>query len=88
MCMTPEARRWLEIILVLAGAGLSGVAAYYNMDARVLLVEQQVKVESASRISGQAEIRGRLDKVDDRMDKVLDKMDTIKEAIHEQRTKR
>ena len=83
--MSPEARRWVEIVLVILGAALSGIAAYYNMDARVLLIEQQVKIESQARMTGQAEIRGRLDKVDDKMDKLVDKMDLLKDAISERR---
>ena len=83
--MTPEAKRWVEFAFVLLTAALSGAAAYYNMDARVLLIEQQVKIESQARITGQSEIRNRLDTVDAKMDRIGDKMEKIKDALYERR---
>jgi hypothetical protein len=83
--MNAEAKRWLEIALVLAGAALSGIAAYYNMDARVLLVEQQMKVESAARIGMQTEMTSRMEKLDTKMDRVGEKMERLTEAFYERR---
>lgn len=83
--MNAEVKRWLEIALVLAGALLSGIAAYYNMDARVLLVEQQMKVEQAARIGMQTEMTSRMEKLDTKMDKVSDKMERLTEAFYERR---
>jgi hypothetical protein len=83
--MSQEARRWLEIFLMVIGFALSGIAAYYNMDARVLLVEQQVKVESAARIGMQTEMSNRMEKLDMKMDRVGDKMERLTEAFYERR---
>jgi hypothetical protein len=83
--MNAEVKRWLEIALVLAGALLSGIAAYYNMDARVLLIEQKVQSESVARVNLQNEVSTRMEKIDTKLEKVADKIDRMTEIFYERR---
>ena len=62
--------RWSEIGIAVGGAILAVMAAYYKMDARVLLTEQRVDQESKGYMVLQGDMRQRLERLEDKIDEL------------------
>ena len=69
--------------IVIIAAMLSGAAAYYNMDARVMILESKLAVEASNRQQLQTDLKYQMDKVENKVDKVADKIDAAVSSFYQ-----
>jgi hypothetical protein len=70
--MSDRLLRWIELGAVVVGMVVVGLGAYYNLDGRVLVLEQRVTSGEANYKGGIEELNRRLDRIESKLDRVVE----------------
>jgi hypothetical protein len=70
--MSDRILRWIELGAVVVGMVVVGLGAYYNLDGRVLVLEQRVTSSESNYKGGIEELNRRLDRIESKLDRVVE----------------